>query len=82
MLRGLYGGATMAGGGLALLVAVDGGDGLARAYATGLGLAVAAAAVDVGVRGLPGWDAGAEASCGIRPCCRSSASGRDLPGSL
>jgi len=55
VLRGLYGGATMAGGGLALLVLppLTEATGWRAPYATGLGLAVAAAAVDVGVRGLP-----------------------------
>jgi len=55
VLGGLYGGATMAGGGLALLVLppLTEATGWRAPYATGLGLAVAAAAVDVGVRGLP-----------------------------
>ena len=53
--QGLYGGATMAGGGLALVIVPPLTDATSwrAAYASALVLAVAAAAVAAGVRGLP-----------------------------
>jgi MFS family permease len=55
LLQGLYGGATMAGGGLALLVlpALTDATSWRAAYATGLVLALAAALAVLGVRHLP-----------------------------
>jgi MFS transporter, NNP family, nitrate/nitrite transporter len=53
--QGLYGGATMAGGGLALLIVPPLTDATSwrAAYASGLALALLAAALVMGVRGLP-----------------------------
>lgn len=55
VLQGLYGGATMAGGGLALLVLPPLTDATSwrAAYASGLALAVAAGILVLGVHGLP-----------------------------
>ena len=54
MLQGLYGGATMAGGGLALLIVppLTDATGWRAPYATGLALALVAAVVVLGVRGV------------------------------
>jgi len=55
VLQGLYGGATMAGGGLALVIVppLTDATGWRAAYASGLVIAVAAAVVVLGVHGLP-----------------------------
>ena len=70
VLQGLYGGATMAGGGLALLIVPPLTDATSwrAAYASGLALALLAAILVLGVHGCRRW-AGRLAVCSAtRPC--------------